>query len=116
MALVDLVCVLQIAKDVGHPHIPVMCCALGISASMALPFSSFPNMNSLLVKVVAEIVCVDQSLTCVSLQDDLHRPYLGVKDFLRVGLPFSFISIALICTFGYWLVIVVVGWHKPTFH
>lgn len=53
---------------------------------MALPFSSFPNVNSVL------------------LVDDFQRPYLGVSDFVRTGLPLSVICVFLIATFGYLLI------------
>ena len=53
---------------------------------MALPFSSFPNVNSLLIV------------------DDLQRPYLDVNDFLRTGLPLSLITVFLIVTLGYLLI------------
>jgi len=53
---------------------------------MALPFSSFPNTNSIL------------------LSDDFRRHYLGVKDFLVTGVPMSIISILLIATLGFWMI------------
>lgn len=59
---------------------------------MALPFSSFPNVNSLLV------------------EDDNGKPYLSVKDFAKVGIPFQFITLALIGTVGYGLVVVTLGY------
>lgn len=60
---------------------------------MALPFSSFPNINSLLVL------------------DDHGQPYLHVNDFLRVGVIFSLITSALIVTLGYALIIGVLGYN-----
>uniref|UniRef100_H3GS72 SPX domain-containing protein n=1 Tax=Phytophthora ramorum TaxID=164328 RepID=H3GS72_PHYRM len=87
----------DMAIQIGHPHIPVICCALAISAAMALPFSSFPNINSLLVL------------------DDHGQPYLEVKDFLRVGVTFSLVSMALIVTLGYSLIVLVLGYNiDPT--
>ena len=59
---------------------------------MALPFSSFPNINSLLVL------------------DDHGQPYLEVKDFLRVGVAFSLVTMALIVTLGYGLIVLVLGY------
>jgi phosphate transporter len=58
---------------------------------MALPFSSFPNINSLLVL------------------DDHGQQYLTVQDFLRVGIFFSLITVILIVTLGYGLIIGVLG-------
>lgn len=60
---------------------------------MALPFSSFPNINSLLVL------------------DDHGQPYLHVNDFLRVGVIFSLVTSALIVTLGYALIIGVLGYN-----
>jgi phosphate transporter len=60
---------------------------------MALPFSSFPNINSLLVL------------------DDHGQPYLQVQDFLRVGVTFSLVSVALIVTLGFGLIIAVLGYN-----
>ena len=53
---------------------------------MALPFSSFPNVNSLLIV------------------DDFNRQYLSVKDFVKVGLPLSLVAIFLIATVGQMLI------------
>lgn len=53
---------------------------------MGLPFSSFPNVNSLL------------------LVDDFQRPYLSVGDFLFSGMVLTLISVILIATIGYCLI------------
>jgi phosphate transporter len=58
---------------------------------MALPFSSFPNVNSVLIT------------------DDCQRAYLSVGDYLKTGLPLSVICVFLIATFGYLLIRMVVG-------
>jgi di/tricarboxylate transporter len=67
-----------------------MCCVpilwFVVSAAMALPFSSFPNVNSAMVV------------------DDFQRPFLTSKDFISTGLPLSVASIVMICTLGYWLI------------
>jgi phosphate transporter len=57
-----------------------------VSAAMALPFSSFPNVNSVL------------------LVDDFQRPYLAVGDFIKTGLPLSLVSTLLVATLGYLLI------------
>ena len=53
---------------------------------MALPFSSFPNVNSLLIV------------------DDFRKAYLCTSDFLYTGVPMTIISIVLIATVGYGLI------------
>lgn len=60
-----------------------------VSAAMALPFSSFPNVNSLLIV------------------DDFQKPYLSVHDFLLTGVPMSIISVILIATVGFGLISVI---------
>ncbi|CAI5730779.1 unnamed protein product [Hyaloperonospora brassicae] len=96
-SIILLPIIVQMAIEIGHPHIPVICCALAISAAMALPFSSFPNINSLLVL------------------DDHGQPYLEVKDFLRVGVAFSLVTMALIVSLGYGLIVLVLGYDiNPT--
>jgi phosphate transporter len=57
---------------------------------MALPFSSFPNVNSVLIV------------------DDFQRPYLSVGDFVKTGLPLSVICVFLIATLGYVLIKAIV--------
>ncbi|GLD95226.1 hypothetical protein PINS_up003868 [Pythium insidiosum] len=97
-SIILLPIIVQMSIEIGHPHIPVISCALAISAAMALPFSSFPNINSLLVL------------------DDHGQPYLQVQDFLRVGITFSLITVALIVTLGFGLIIGVLGYDiSPSF-
>ena len=65
------------------PAVPMLLSALAISGAMALPFSSFPNVNALMVL------------------DDFQRPYLAVPDFVQAGLPCSIVVMLLIMTLGY---------------
>jgi phosphate transporter len=58
---------------------------------MGLPFSSFPNVNSLLIV------------------DDFQRPYLSVQDFMKSGMLLTGIAILLIGTLGYGLISLVLG-------
>jgi phosphate transporter len=60
--------------------------AVLVSAAMALPFSSFPNVNSMLIV------------------DDFQSPYLTTKDFIVTGLPLSIATVIFVATFGYYLV------------
>lgn len=69
-----------------NPVLLGMGAALAVSSGCALPFSSFPNVTSLLVT------------------DDHARKYLVVRDFLTSGLPMSVVSVAMICTMGYGLI------------
>ena len=76
------------------PEIVVIGAAFSISAAMALPFSSFPNVNSLLIV------------------DDFQRAYLGVKEFAVTGFPISMITVFLIATVGFLLIDVIVVSHN----
>jgi di/tricarboxylate transporter len=60
-----------------------------VSAAMGLPFSSFPNVNSLLIV------------------DDFQRPYLSVQDFLKSGMLMTAVSVVLIATLGNLLISLV---------
>ena len=72
----------RIGLSMNMPEVVVIGSAFAVSAAMALPFSSFPNVNSLLIL------------------DDFQRPYLKVPDFIKTGLPMSLITILLIATIG----------------
>eukprot|EP01041_Mallomonas_annulata_P008599 gene8599-17737_t len=55
----------NIGVSLHMPEIVTIGSAFAVSAAMALPFSSFPNVNSLLIV------------------DDFQRPYLNVQDFIK---------------------------------
>jgi phosphate transporter len=76
------------SPSIRFPDVLSFCllCVSAVSAAMALPFSSFPNVNSVLIV------------------DDFQRPYLTVGDFVKTGLPLSVICVFLISTFGYLLI------------
>ena len=76
----------RIGISMQSPEALVIGAAFSISAAMALPFSSFPNVNSLLIT------------------DDFQKAYLSVGDFVKTGLPLSLISIFLIATLGVGLI------------
>jgi phosphate transporter len=82
--------IVRIGVSIRIPEVVVIGSAFAISAAMALPFSSFPNVNSLLIV------------------DDFQRPYLNVRDFIMTGLPMSMISIVLIATVGYALINIII--------
>eukprot|EP00457_Paulinella_chromatophora_P003008 gb/GEZN01003013.1/.p1 GENE.gb/GEZN01003013.1/~~gb/GEZN01003013.1/.p1 ORF type:complete len:730 (-),score=80.64 gb/GEZN01003013.1/:15-2204(-) len=81
----------KIGHKIGAATLLTMLSAFTISSAMALPFSSFPNLNSFLVK------------------DDFMKPYLHVGDFLKLGIPFQMVLFFLILTMGSVLVIVIAG-------
>lgn len=80
----------RIGVSIQIPEVAVIGSAFAVSAAMALPFSSFPNVNSLLIL------------------DDFQRPYLKVQDFVRTGLPMSLLTILLIATVGFGLINIII--------
>ena len=84
-AIVAMPLTATIGAAAGAPARVVFCCALTCSAAMALPMSSFPNVNSLLA------------------EDDYGRAYLSAADFVKVGLPASLGMAALCATLGFFM-------------
>eukprot|EP00941_MAST-03F_sp_MAST-3F-sp1_P002607 g2607.t1 len=70
----------------GDPKVLVVSSALAISAAMAFPISSFPNI-----------------FTCFVL-DDFQKPFLTTKHFLQTGLPISLLSVLMLGTVGTMLI------------
>mmetsp|Transcript_2263 Transcript_2263/g.3141 ORF Transcript_2263/g.3141 Transcript_2263/m.3141 type:complete len:781 (-) Transcript_2263:172-2514(-) len=85
-AIVLMPLIVQLGTDLNlGPNLGVGV-AFAVSTAMSLPFSSFPNMNSLMVV------------------DDLHRPYLNLIDFVKTGIPMSIVAVLLLCTIGFLLI------------
>lgn len=74
--------IVSVGVTLEMPEVTVIGAALAISAAMALPVSSFPNVNA------------------VMLKDDLHQPFLNVYDVVRIGAPMTVITVVLIATLG----------------
>eukprot|EP00599_Poterioochromonas_sp_BG-1_P000069 CAMPEP_0173146114 /NCGR_PEP_ID=MMETSP1105-20130129/8290_1 /TAXON_ID=2985 /ORGANISM="Ochromonas sp., Strain BG-1" /LENGTH=531 /DNA_ID=CAMNT_0014060233 /DNA_START=102 /DNA_END=1697 /DNA_ORIENTATION=+ len=89
LILMPIITSIGLSLDIAQPM--VVGSAFAISAAMGLPFSSFPNVNSLLIV------------------DDFQRPYLSVQDFLKSGMMLTAIAIVLIATLGYLLICLVLG-------
>jgi phosphate transporter len=81
--------ILPVVAEVGaalpnpHPRLLVMGAAFMCSGAMALPVSSYPNMNA------------------ISLEDSTGVAWLEVKDFLATGIPGTAIVWVCIVTIGY---------------
>jgi len=73
----------KIGGGIGHSRLMVMTTNTVCTASIAVPVSSFPN------------------LTATSVEDSRGKPYLSTVDFLKIGIPVTFISLAAICTITY---------------
>lgn len=70
----------KIGAGIGHSRLMVMVINTVCTASIAVPVSSFPN------------------LTATSVEDSRGKPYLTTVDFLKIGIPVTFISLVCICT------------------
>eukprot|EP01135_Chromosphaera_perkinsii_P002521 Nk52_evm37s224 gene=Nk52_evmTU37s224 len=86
-ALILVPVVGQVAMELdGSPvQILVSGCAVMCSAAMALPMSSFPNINSLFI------------------EDDFERTYLSVSDYIQHGTTFTIILYLLNISWGFLL-------------
>eukprot|EP00899_Mesostigma_viride_P017284 jgi/Mesvir1/25557/Mv01794-RA.1 len=90
-AIIMMPLIVAIGKEISplSAEVLVLLCTLADSAAMALPMTSFPNVNSLLV------------------EDDYGVPYLRVVDFIKVGAPVSIMVVTAIATLGYSLAVFV---------
>lgn len=90
-SLILMPIITAIGMTLEIPQALVIGSAFAVSAAMGLPFSSFPNVNSLLIV------------------DDFQKPYLSVQDFLKTGVLLSGITIVFIATVGYLLINLIIG-------
>lgn len=88
-SIVVMPLIASIGVQFGDAKGVVFCCVLAVSAAMALPMSSFPNVNSLLA------------------EDDYGTPYLTPRDFVRSGVPSSIAVGLCIVALGYPLSVLV---------
>ncbi|CAO3612470.1 unnamed protein product [Cunninghamella echinulata] len=86
-ALIVLPIVAEVGSRLDHPEprLLVMGTAFVCSAAMGLPVSGFPNMNA------------------IAQENELGKPYLSTKDFLRNGIPSSIFATICTTTLGYLL-------------
>eukprot|EP00981_Chlorochromonas_danica_P001007 scaffold233_cov174-Ochromonas_danica.AAC.47 len=94
-SLILMPIIASIGLSLEIPQVLVIGSAFAVSAAMGLPFSSFPNVNSLLIV------------------DDFQKPYLSVQDFLKTGILLSAISVVLIGTLGYLLINLIISSPQP---
>ncbi|TVY84271.1 putative transporter [Lachnellula suecica] len=88
--------ILPLVKSVGegmeqpHPNLLVMGSALMCSAAMGLPTSGFPNMTAIMME-----------------DSQTGQRYLQVKHFISRGIPSSIITLLVVISVGYGLMLVV---------
>ncbi|TVY23134.1 putative transporter, partial [Lachnellula hyalina] len=88
--------ILPLVKSVGdnmeqpHPNLLVMGSALMCSAAMGLPTSGFPNMTAIMME-----------------DSQTGQRYLQVKHFISRGIPSSIITLIVVVTVGYGLMLIV---------
>lgn len=92
---VSALIILPIVQEVGktlpgdHANLLVMGAAMLCSGAMGLSISGFPNIFA------------------VSIEDPTGRPYVTNKDFLKIGVPLSFVVFLLTISIGYGLMLLV---------
>lgn len=93
-ALIILPVVAQVGAALPdpHPRLLVMGVAFMCSGAMALPVSSYPNMNA------------------ISLEDPTGVPWLDVKDFLIAGIPGTTLVWGAIVSAGYAIMYMFLGY------
>jgi len=88
--------ILPLVKSVGegmdqpHPNLLVMGSALMCSAAMGLPTSGFPNMTAIMME-----------------DSQTGQRYLQVKHFISRGIPSSIITLLVVISVGYGLMLIV---------
>ncbi len=88
-ALILMPLLTQLGRHLGIPILLTVSCAHAISGAMALPFSSFPNLNVLTVR------------------SDNGTPYIKPQDLIKRGWVVTLLCYVLIITLGYGLIRVV---------
>ncbi|KAK9768479.1 low-affinity phosphate transporter [Basidiobolus ranarum] len=87
--------ILPIVAEVGNslpdprPRLLVMGAALMCSGAMGLPVSGFPNMNAIM------------------LENETGVRYLNTRDFLKNGVPGSFLIMLIVISLGYGLMLIL---------
>jgi phosphate transporter len=86
-AIILMPLLVQLGLRLGIPTLLTFSCALAISGAMALPFSSFPNLNALTVR------------------SETGSSYLTPGDLIKRGVPLTLLSYLLIVTVGFLLIV-----------
>jgi len=90
-ALILTPLIVRLGLSLGVPVTLTLTCAFAISGAMALPFSSFPNLNAALAR------------------DESGNQYLDPKTIMRAGIPFTLVTYVVLVTFGYVLIRFTIG-------
>ncbi|KAI9824591.1 MAG: low-affinity phosphate transporter [Thelocarpon impressellum] len=90
LIILPLVHTVGAGMETPHPNLLVMGSALMCSAAMGLPTSGFPNMTAIMT-------------------EDPHtgQRYLRVRHFISRGIPSSVITLAVVVSLGYALMLIV---------
>lgn len=90
LIILPLVYSVGIGMEEPHPNLLVMGGALMCSAAMGLPTSGFPNMTAIMME-----------------DSQTGQRYLQVKHFISRGIPSSIITLLVVISVGYTLMLVV---------
>jgi di/tricarboxylate transporter len=118
LIILPLVYSVGISMEEPHPNLLVMGGALMCSAAMGLPTSGFPNMSKfslLLFHFLRSLICLSiQTITILTtpaaiMMEDSQtgQRYLQVKHFISRGIPSSIITLLVVISIGYVLMLVV---------
>lgn len=101
-ALIVLPIVAQVGGEMDdpHPRLLIMGAALMCSGAMGLPMSGYCGSWGF-----AEIRF--PNMTAIMMENEVGVRYLSVKDFLRTGIPASFVTFVVVVLVGYTLMRVV---------
>jgi len=90
-----------------HPNLLVMGAALMCSAAMGLPTSGFPNMSKSSNPVYNFVKSNGKPAAIMMEDSQTGQRYLQVKHFISRGIPASFVTLFVVITVGYALMLVV---------
>ncbi|EPE30524.1 hypothetical protein GLAREA_03491 [Glarea lozoyensis ATCC 20868] len=90
LIILPLVHSVGMGMDEPHPNLLVMGSALMCSAAMGLPTSGFPNMTAIMME-----------------DSQTGQRYLQVKHFISRGIPSSVVTLVVVVTVGYGLMLIV---------
>jgi len=107
LIILPLVHSVGMAMDEPHPNLLVMSGALMCSAAMGLPTSGFPNMSKFAFLIML-LKYFQLTISAAIMMEDSQtgQRYLQVKHFISRGVPASIMTLFVVVTVGYGLMVV----------
>lgn len=112
LIILPLVHSVGVGMEEPHPNLLVMASALMCSAAMGLPTSGFPNMSKFLPPTPSPPLHepnanIDRIAAIMMENPETGQRYLRVKHFISRGIPSSAITLLVVITVGYGLMMIV---------